>query len=809
MKNINKKALIFIGTLSILFIGLSILSSNIYNFPDNNRKYKIVNEIRTSNDSSAVIHIDANWSDTSYDGDGSYSNPYKIEDEIIDATGFNIGILIANSSDFFIIENCTIIQSEVGVKLQNVSNGKLVNLTISNMNGENPTENGADGGIGAGIFLQDSLNTTLFNNTISAIRGGDGQNGLFDDPDAGDGGIGVGIYINCTDMTKINSTNNTIFDILGGAGGEGGGGDSSPGTSGVGAGIFLDCSNCTEISSINNTIFDIMGGEGASTMDGGLGVGIYLPETSEIIINNNLISDIVGGKEGLSASWGQGYGIYLDHSLNNTITGNEVSYCNHSSIRLYHSDNNTLINNTGTHNGLSGISLEYSDKNNLTDNKISQNERDGISVINYSNNNTIAGNTASHNIRTGIFIAVADENTLNNNVIIENGEDNGNVYDLCGIYILSSDHIIVIENDVTNNGIGRPDDSGIFLEDSWYTTIKNNTIANNNPNGIRLRMANNNTIVYNNISSNIYEGVYLTHFNNPLLNSNNNTLYYNYFFNNSGNARDYGLNNQWDNGSIGNYWDDYTGKDLNNDGIGDIPYNISGTANSQDNFPIWKGPFIKIISPLENEVFGTDAPEFEVNISDHNLNYTWYTINDGQNFFFSENGTINQAEWDSLSDGVANIVFYANDSEGYTNFKRVDIKKDITAPTIDIISPSSGGNFNLTAPEFTVEITDINFIDRMWYSLNGGQNFTFTSNETINQAEWDSLSDGLITITFFANDTVGNLASDSISITKDTSTEDGGNGADGIPGYQFMIYFPATVLMILGVVLIVRKKINH
>lgn len=808
MKYINKKTLKFLGTVSILFFGIIILSYNINNYSFYSENYKIVDEIGTSNDNSAVIHIDGNWSDTSYDGDGSYSNPYKIEDEIIDATGYDIGILIANSSDYFIIENCTIIQSEIGVKLQNVSNGKLSNLSISNINGEHATNNGEDGSIGAGIFLQNSSNTTLINNSISTIRGGDGYTGT-STLDGGDGGTGAGIYINCTDMSQISSINNTIFDILAGAGGESGG-TGSPGTSGVGVGIFLDCSNGTDISSINNTIFDIMGGEGASNANGGLGVGIYLlAETSEIIVINNTIFDIVGGKEGVSAQWGKGYGIYLDHSLNNTITGNEVSYCNHSSIRLYHSDNNTLISNTGSNSGWYGIYLEYSDNNNLTDNTVSQNNRDGIIIVNYSNNNTIVNNTASQNIRTGIFIAVANENTLKNNVVINNGEFNGYVYEWCGIHIISSDQIIVIENDVTNNGIGGVDDSGIFLDDSCYNTIKNNTITNNNQYGIRLRMANNNTIVYNNISNNIYQGVYLTHFNNPLLNSNNNTLYYNYFINNSVNALDYGLNNQWDNGSIGNYWGDYTGEDLNSDGIGDTPYNISGTANSQDHFPIWKGPFIKIIIPLENEIFGTNAPEFEVNISDPELNYTWYTINDGQNFLFSENETINQAEWDSLSDGVANIIFYANDSDGYINSRQVNINKDTTAPTIDIISPSSGGNFNLSAPEFTVEITEINSIDKMWYSLNGGQNFTFTSNETINQAEWDSLSDGLITITFFANDTVGNLASETVFITKDTSTEDGSNGAGGIPSYPIMIYLPLTVLMIMSVVLIVRKKINN
>lgn len=40
----------------------------------------------------------------------------------------------------------------------------------------------------------------------------------------------------------------------------------------------------------------------------------------------------------------------------------------------------------------------------------------------------------------------------------------------------------------------------------------------------------------------------------------------------------------FDNGTFGNYYSDYTGKDDNNDGIGDTPYFIGGTL--QDNYPL-------------------------------------------------------------------------------------------------------------------------------------------------------------------------------------------------------------------------------
>lgn len=48
--------------------------------------------------------------------------------------------------------------------------------------------------------------------------------------------------------------------------------------------------------------------------------------------------------------------------------------------------------------------------------------------------------------------------------------------------------------------------------------------------------------------------------------------------------------NTWDNGAVGNYWDDYLGNDLDGNGIGDTPY-VLDTFN-KDNFPLkepWNG----------------------------------------------------------------------------------------------------------------------------------------------------------------------------------------------------------------------------
>lgn len=86
---------------------------------------------------SVKIHIDNNWTEVKTAGlcmgDGKSSDPYIIEDLIIDAGGSNYGILIENSNEFFKIENVTIYSglNGSGIKLRHSANGILINNNCS------------------------------------------------------------------------------------------------------------------------------------------------------------------------------------------------------------------------------------------------------------------------------------------------------------------------------------------------------------------------------------------------------------------------------------------------------------------------------------------------------------------------------------------------------------------------------------------------------------------------------------------------------------------------------------------------------
>jgi len=163
------------------------------------------------------------------------------------------------------------------------------------------------------------------------------------------------------------------------------------------------------------------------------------------------------------------------------------------------------------------------------------------------------------------------------NVTIKNIEIKGFEYGI-ELWWYSSNNT-VSGNNITANILG-----GIYLGFSSNNTISGNNVTNNPFIGVWIDWSsNNNTISGNNITNNGY-GIYIYE-------SSNNSVYHNNLINNTNQAYvTAGYANIWDDGypSGGNYWSNYTGVDLDYDGIGDTSHIID--ANNTDNYPLM-GPF--------------------------------------------------------------------------------------------------------------------------------------------------------------------------------------------------------------------------
>jgi hypothetical protein len=216
-------------------------------------------------------------------------------------------------------------------------------------------------------------------------------------------------------------------------------------------------------------------------------------------------------------------------------------------------------------------------------------------------------------------------------------------------------------------------------------------------------------------------------------------------------------------------------------------------------------PIIAIKSPKAGYLFNKSAPYFELSINEANLDNVWYSINNDTKIYFlnGSSGTIDQSGWDLQPNGTVTIKFFANDTLGNTNNKAVTIRRYALAPSIKINSPGRYENFGYRAPRYNVTVIDP-FLDTMWYSIDYGETtYTFDTNGTINQEAWDKTLIGGVTITFYANNSLGFSNQTTITIVKTILL-------DELDPIFIATLFSIVGFSILGIVIaivIIKKKI--
>ena len=260
-------------------------------------------------------------------------------------------------------------------------------------------------------------------------------------------------------------------------------------------------------------------------------------------------------------------GIVLDiYTKNINISCNKITD-NIVGIYLWSlSKDNHILNNQVFNNTLRGISL-----NSCRDSTISYNTFDnnylGLKII--SSTNILVSNNIVTYSNSGLYLeGYLEKNIISNNIL------KNNYY---GIY---ADHKVNDVN-ITGNTIIK-NSIGIDLEIVLYCNISNNIIDNNlcgifTDESEFCKLIN---IFKNNISNNsgnfVYNGgIYAYTISNT-------KLYLNNFMKNSRNVfiQSSNLNVLWD----CNYWDDYTGKDNDGNGIGDTPHIVY--SKYKDNYPL-------------------------------------------------------------------------------------------------------------------------------------------------------------------------------------------------------------------------------
>ena len=269
--------------------------------------------------------------------------------------------------------------------------------------------------------------------------------------------------------------------------------------------------------------------------------------------------------------------------------------------------------------------------NNINITRLSFEEGDTGVRISKSSNINIVGNTFSNGINTGVSLQDSTHNLIEDNDFVDTGGDNhasvtcsgseniirnnrliGSVrgIDLKGQSNVISDNKIesvlpIIMDLADSNIIARNKITGPAYQNfsgsegiALFRNCSNNIIFGNSITGFRgqairtvWRWCSNNTFYGNCLADNGFAVALQEE-------AVNNIFYGNTFAIDSCNISGLADLALWDNGTIGNYWGDYEGKDSNGDGIGDTPYivnsikwdnNVRGPVSfvaGQDNYPL-------------------------------------------------------------------------------------------------------------------------------------------------------------------------------------------------------------------------------
>jgi nitrous oxidase accessory protein len=231
-----------------------------------------------------------------------------------------------------------------------------------------------------------------------------------------------------------------------------------------------------------------------------------------------------------------------------------------------------------------GIHLWQSHDITIADNRISG-HRDGI-YFEFVRNSTINGNISERNLRYGLHFMFSDDCRYVGNVFRNNG---------AGVAVMFTHRVHMIGNRFENNWGGAA--YGLFLKEISDGRLERNVFARNTV-ALVADGANRLQAIDNDFIDNGW-AVRLEASTDEALFSRNNF---------AGNTFDVATNSSRQSATFaGNYWQDYTGYDLNRDGVGDVPFRpvrlfSMVVAQNAPSIILLRSPFVRLLDTAERVI---------------------------------------------------------------------------------------------------------------------------------------------------------------------------------------------------------------
>lgn len=459
----------------------------------------------------------------------------------------------------------------------------------------------------------------------------------------------------------------------------------------------------------------------------------------------------------------------------------------------------TTIDGFTIQNGVNGISVEGATSMLIEGNTLKNNSHSSINLL-LSNASLIEGNRIINNNWSGIRMDYSNNNTISNNECTEN--------EVVGVYLNNSINSAILANNINNNGIG------IGIEETEGISIEQNGIKKNIV-GIGIRKAEASVIKGNSLLKNrdpLGDGIGI---GIGIVNSTNNHIYGNNFIDNKYHAIDDHGGNYFNNSTIGNYWDDYTGSDSDGDSIGDSPYTIHGRGKSKDYLPAMRffivdltPPSVSIVHP-SSKTYATPQLDIKMIVYDFlcTVDTVLVELNNTMNQTLRSAGKSKYYHRHTFTEGRYTLRVFANDTLGNMNSSQtVNFIVDLP-PSVTILDPQ---NKTYTSSQIDINVTvkeTMSAVDTVIAEVDSTENMSLVKDHHLYHTSC-ALTDGTHTVTIYANDTSGYTnknASVTFTVETEPSNTDGKDNRFGV-AIAIGIGAGASISLVAIALLFLRRK---